>query len=48
MVSFQVREDYRKGCDQQPVAGIQRKQFGDCKSVRDSSVEEESDEAGNL
>ena len=26
MVSFQVREAYRKGCDQQPVAGIQRKQ----------------------
>ena len=48
MVSFQVREDYRKGCDQQPVAGIQRKQSSYRKSVRVSSVEEEVDAAGNM
>ena len=48
MVSFQVREDYRKGCDQQPVAGIQRKQSSYRKSVRVASVEEEVDTAGNM
>ena len=48
VVSFQVREAYRKGCDQQPVAGIQRKQSSYRKSVRVSSVEEEVDAAGNM
>ena len=49
MVSFQVREAYRKGCDQQLVAGIQRrKQSSYRKSVRVSSVEEEVDAAGNM
>ena len=39
---------YRKGCDQQPVAGIQRKQSSYRKSVRVPSVEEEVDAAGNM
>ena len=39
---------YRKGCDQQPVAGIQRKQSSYRKSVRVFSVEEEVDAAGNM
>ena len=50
-ILFQVREAYRKGCDQQPVhvAGIQRrKQSNYRKSVRVSSVEEEVDAAGNM